>query len=43
MFWAFLKQSTLVKYNLELRFEWGELFGPLYSKLEKEFFNCIPL
>ena len=41
MFLAFLDQSTVFEYNLELRFEWGKIFRPLYFKLEKELFNCI--
>ena len=34
MFWSFLDQSTLLKYKLELRFEWCAIFWPLYFELE---------
>ena len=38
MIWVFLDQSKVVKWKLELRFELGEIFEPLYFELEKELF-----
>ena len=43
MFLAFLDQSTVFEYNLELRFELGEIFEPLYFELEKELLIAFPV
>ena len=43
MIWAFLGQIAVVRYKLELRFEWCATFGPIYFEMKKEHLLQSPL